>query len=106
LSHSTEGEHYAEMLNAQTTGTRFFVTTLWFSIGLYTIMYTLLYEKELQEKDFVGYNEYLKNKNRMNEMLYNNWKFIHEKSVVKVVTGLSLILMVLLHYQFQQEVFH
>jgi len=50
LSHSTEGEHYAEMLNAQTTGTRFFVTTLWFSIGLYTIMYTLLYEKETTRK--------------------------------------------------------
>jgi len=49
-------------------------------------------KKKLQEKDFVGYNEYLKNKNRMNEMLYNNWKFIHKKSVVKIVTGLSLIM--------------
>jgi len=51
----------------------------------------MIKKRKPKEKDFVGYNEYLKNKNRMNEMLYNNWKFIHEKSTLKIVTGLSLI---------------
>lgn len=48
-------------------------------------------KRKLQEKDFVGYDEYLKNKKRMNTMLYNNWNFIHKTSIIKIFTGLSLI---------------
>jgi len=48
-------------------------------------------KRQLKEKDFVSYNEYLKNKKRMNMMLYNNWKFIHETSMIKIIAGGILV---------------
>jgi len=47
-------------------------------------------KRKLQEKDFVGYDDYLKNKKLMNKRIYDGWEFVHEKSIWKIVVGFTL----------------
>jgi len=43
-------------------------------------------------KKYIQYEEYLKNKKRVDGMVYNGWEMIHEKSVMKIALGLILIM--------------
>ena len=45
---------------------------------------------KMKQKKYVEYEEYLKNKKKVNLMINNNWKYIHEKSTMKIVTGALL----------------
>lgn len=47
-------------------------------------------KRKIKDSECVGYDEYLKNKKRMDMLLYHNWQFIHEKSTLKFATGAIL----------------